>query len=592
MSRDHSILTRTGLLACVAATALGAGSPEPAPSPMIPLIAEYEADLSDTMQTFALPGAETRFAGLETLYRQWLGRLQSLPFTAFSQTARIDYLLLRNNVEQGLADLALERKRWSEIDPVIPFRAMLLSLEEARRRGDAVDSQGAASQLVALNESLRPLRTRIEQGLKTNTAAAATHAPPSLIVSPPRARRASEAVGQLRNTLKSWYSFHDGYRPEFSWWVRKPYEEADKALEEYARFLREDVANLKGQDDDPVVGEPVGEAVLSEALHLAFIAYDAETLLALARRELARGEAGMKAAARELGLGDDWKAALEKVKSGYVPPGSQDRLVRDIAAEAAAFCRQHQLVTVPPLCEASWHLAMMSPETLKTIPYAAYNGQAMLVAYPRDTMAHDDKLMTLRGNNRAFTRAVTPHEIIPGHHLQRYQAARHTPYRTRFSTPFTVEGWALYGEQCLRDRGWARTPEERMGMLFWRMTRAARVEVSIQFHRGKMTPAQVADFLVERVGHERFGATSEARRLMDEASPPLYQAAYLIGSLQLEALRDEIVGQGPMTLQAFNDAVLAEHAIPVELIRAALLKLPLAPDTAPTWRFAGEPATP
>ena len=39
----------------------------------------------------------------------------------------------------------------------------------------------------------------------------------------------------------------------------------------------------------------------------------------------------LKRASREMGFGDDWKKALEKVKSTYVPRGEQPALVRDLA---------------------------------------------------------------------------------------------------------------------------------------------------------------------------------------------------------------------------------------------------------------------
>ena len=123
-------------------------------------------------------------------------------------------------------------------------------------------------------------------------------------------------------------------------------------------------------------------------------------------------------------------------------------------------------------------------------------------------------------------------------------------------------------------------------MLFWRMNRAARIIVSLKFQLGQMTPDEMVEFMVNRVGHEKFGATSEVRRFISAA--PLYQVGYLIGGRQLLALHDEMVGAGKVTEQQFNDAVLAENAMPIELLRAALEKLPLARDTQPSWKFAGE----
>ena len=260
----------------------------------------------------------------------------------------------------------------------------------------------------------------------------------------------------------------------------------------------------------------------------------------------------MKKAANEMKLGDDWKAALARVKADYVPPGQQDELVARIAREATDFVKRRDLVTVPRLCEESWGLTMISPETLKTIPYAAYNGRQMMVAYANGEMKQDDKLMVMRGNNRHFTRLVIPHELIPGHHLQIYYASR-GPERP-FSTPFYVEGWALYWELRLWDLGWAQTPEDRIGMLFWRMTRSARVILTLKYHLGRMTPEEMVTFLVDRVGHEKLGARSEVRRFIQ--AEPLYQVGYLIGGRQILALHDEMAGPGKLSERQFHDAVL------------------------------------
>ena len=93
------------------------------------------------------------------------------------------------------------------------------------------------------------------------------------------------------------------------------------------------------------------------------------------------------------------------------------------------------------------------------------------MSYPTDTMDHDDKLMSMRGNNIHFSRSTVFHELIPGHHLQQFMTARYNPHRRAFGTPFWTEGWALYWEMLLWDDGFPKTPENRVGMLFWRMHR-------------------------------------------------------------------------------------------------------------------------
>jgi uncharacterized protein (DUF885 family) len=119
------------------------------------------------------------------------------------------------------------------------------------------------------------------------------------------------------------------------------------------------------------------------------------------------------------------------------------------------------------------------------------------------------------------------------------------------------------------------------------MHRCARIIVSLKFHLGRMKPAEMVDFIVERVGHERFGAMSEVRRFIGGGYSPLYQCGYMIGGLQLRALRKELVESGRMTDRQFNDGVLQEGPISIEFIRAALMGTPLARGTTAGWKFAG-----
>jgi uncharacterized protein (DUF885 family) len=196
--------------------------------------------------------------------------------------------------------------------------------------------------------------------------------------------------------------------------------------------------------------------------------------------------------------------------------------------------------------------------------------------------------MSLRGNNRHFARATVQHELIPGHHLQGFVMERSHPHRGAFWTPFWIEGWTLHWEMLLWKLGFPRSPEDRVGMLFWRLHRAARVLFSFRFHLGERSPAEAVELLVERVGHERANAEAEVRRSFNGSYPPLYQAAYLIGGWQVHALYEELIGAGGMTPRAFHDAFLEGGPMPISLVRARLLGLPLERE-APVWRFgAGE----
>jgi uncharacterized protein (DUF885 family) len=315
------------------------------------------------------------------------------------------------------------------------------------------------------------------------------------------------------------------------------------------------------------------------------IPYGAQDLVGIANRQFAWCEKEMKKASAELGFGDDWKKALEKVKQHYVEPGKQPALIDQLAEEAIHFVESQGLVTVPALAKESWRMFMLTPEEQRFAPFFL-GGESILIAYPTEDMDEETKVMSMRSHNYGFAHATVFHELIPGHNLQGFMNRRYKPYRSLFDTPFSVEGWALYWEMLLWDKGFHKTPEEKIGALFWRMHRCARIIFSLNYHLGKWTPQQCIDFLVEKVGHEKFSAESEVRRSFAGNYGPLYQIAYMMGGLQLRALHHEWVDSKKMTDRQFHDAFLQENTIPIEMFRAVISGQRLSADYTTQWRFA------
>jgi uncharacterized protein (DUF885 family) len=396
--------------------------------------------------------------------------------------------------------------------------------------------------------------------------------------------RASRFNDQLLRNLAEWYRFYNSYDPQFGWWVSEPYNRTSKALQEFSIFLKEKICGLKPGDNSPIVGDPIGEKALLNELKYEMIPYSPAELIEIANRQYAWCETEMKKAAKELGF-DDWKKALEKVKQDYVEPGKQPQLVRDLAEEAIKYVEDHDLLTVPPLAKETWRMSMMARERQKVSPFFL-GGEQIIVSFPTAEMEHQEKLMSLRANNIHFARATVHHELIPGHHLQQFYRSRFNTQRDMFDTPFWVEGNALYYEFLFWDMGFPKTPQNKIGMLFWRMHRCARIIFSLSFHLKKMTSDECIDFLVEKVGHERASAEGEVRRSFGGDYSPLYQLSYMIGALQLWSLRHELVDSGKVPQKVFHDRVFTEGAIPIEMIRALMTNQKLTKDFKTSWRFA------
>jgi len=545
------------------------------------VVERYSDDRAALFRRYGVEYSPARRAKLREFYTAWQARLAAIGFDKLGPDGRIDYLLLKNRLGYELELLAREEKILMETAPLMPFAGTIMELQEARRNMLTMDCEAAAGTLARLADDIEKTRKAVEAGTKADARASTLK--PSKVA----AYKAAQMLTGLTQVLEQWFKYYDDYDPLFTWWAAASFKKADGSLKAYVKVLREKVIGIKEGEDEPIIGRPIGREALLADLAYEMIPYTPEELVAIAKREFAWCEVEMRKASREMGLGDDWKAALERVKSEHVAPGRQPNLIRDLAREAIAFVEKHDLVSIPPLARDIWRMEMMSPERQKESPFFL-GGEVILVSYPTDTMDQEDKLMSMRGNNIHFSRATVFHELIPGHHLQGFMNERYNPQRRAFATPFWTEGEALYWEMLFWDLGFPQSPEDRIGMLFWRMHRAARIIFSLSFHLGTMTPQECIDFLVDRVGHERANATAEVRRSFAGNYSPLYQVAYMIGALQFRALHRELVDSARMTNREFHDAILKGGCMPVEMVRAMLTKQPLTRDYAPQWKFAGE----
>ena len=583
----------------------------PASSELRELVERFSADRREYERFYAVPGSTTDTKRLREFYELWLAKLQSLDFEKLGVDGRIDATLLRARLEHEVRLLDRDTARTNEMATLVPFAESIAQLQDARRLLKTVAAKDAAATLAGMKQSLEKARAALEQGLrsaskkdgkdateakgakgakdesdapKTQAGAESEKVEP-LTVSRVVALRAADRVRELQQSLREWFRFYDGYDPLFGWWGRQPYQEFASALDDYQKFLREKLAGIDPKaKDEPIIGDPIGRQGLLEDLQNEMIAYSPEELIAIAEREFQWVDAELKRASRDMGLGDDWKAALEKVKGAVVEPGAQPSLIRDLALEATRYVQEHDLVTIPPLAADAWQMRMMSPEAQKVNPFFL-GGDDIIISFPTDAMSHEEKVQSIRANNRHFARATVFHELLPGHHLQTYWRKRSNPHRDLFSTPFWVEGWALWWEFHLWDLKFTSTPEDRIGALFWRAHRCARIVFSLKFHLGEWTPQQCIDYLVDRVGHESASATGEVRRSFNGSYSPLYQAGYMLGAMQLRALYAQLVSSGKMRERDFHDAILRGGSMPIEMVRALLTQEKLPRDFKPTWRF-------
>jgi hypothetical protein len=558
-------------------------------------VERYSSDQTSLTRRYDAGESPAQRQRMREFHDAWRQRLREVDFDKLTQEGKADYVLLDNYLihQQSLMDR--DDKQRAETAPLAPFQDRLLALQDARRDLATIDQPALARTLADVAKQVDSLRALFEpavpaaRGAPNAAADSARARPASPKVSRTVANRAADNLDELRRTLTAWYKFYDGYDPLFSWWSRDPYRKLDSALVRYSRTLRERVVGMRPQDiaqnTGPIIGDPIGAEGLKEDLRYEMIPYSPEELIAIAEKEYAFSLSEMKKASRDMGFGDNWKGAMEKVKNTYVEPGKQPDMIRDLARQAEDFFDKNDWVTIPPLAKEDWRMEMMAPDRQRVSPFFL-GGDQILVSYPTADMTDEEKLQSMRGNNPHFSHATVFHELNPGHHLQGFMLQRYNSHRQLFRTPFWNEGQSLYWEMFLWDTGkFHVSPEDRIGALFWRMHRSARIIFSLNFHLGKMTPEQAVQFLVDTVGFERANADGEVRRSFGGQYSPLYQAAYMLGGLELRALHKELVDSKKMTDRELHDAVLQGGAMPIAMVRARLENQPLTRSGAQAWRF-------
>ncbi|QDW24475.1 DUF885 domain-containing protein [Pedobacter sp. KBS0701] len=519
------------------------------------------------MTTFKSPEQRKR---LQDINNDYLNKLKSAKFEGFSIYGKVDYILLKKQIESSAWLLGKEEADYNILSKYFTFADAIYALEKLRRRGTYKEGALLAAEMDEISKQVDALSLNFKKGILT----------------PDQLKMAAAITSGLKHRLKGFYQFYMDYEPGFTWWVPKPYEKLDLALTSYAKLFNDNggaALSLKSNKTE-IKGNPIGREELIRQLNAELIPYTPEELIKLAEKEFKFCDEELLKASAAMGFGNDWKKAQEKIKNSYVPLGKQPELIVKLQDDALSFIKANDLITIPALAEETWGMVMMSAERQLVNPFFT-GGREISISYPTNSMEEDDKLMSMRGNNPYFSRGTVQHELLPGHHYQYFMNNRYKSYRDPFKTPFSVEGWPLYWELLLYDKGFAKTPEEKMGMLFWRMHRCARILFSLNFHLGKWTPQQCVDFLVDRVGHERANAEGEVRRSFKGDYSPLYQVAYLTGGLQLFALKKELVDSGKMSFKDFHDAVIKENLIPVEMIRATLTNQPLTRDFKTSWHF-------
>lgn len=317
-------------------------------------IVRVQWDLDNLKDFWKLRSSPHRFEKLHSYLDAELKALEQVHFQDYDQDERVDFLLLRNLLRDQLSELNrdadLDSKVLAFLGGFFPLR--MANMIEARQRVDDVDHKKTAESLVECTNRVLLAKELIIAGKET--------------AEPVVSWRATRNLEELKTHWQEWYGFYDGYDPLFSYWISEPYPKLVKALQDLIDTIKKVCLGLSTDDEDAIIGEPIGRNGILDALDVELIPYTPEELIEIGRKEYDWCEAEMQKAANALGF-QHWRSALEHVKNLYVEPGKQPQLVRDLTKEATDYVKKHDSVTVPPICEQTIQTFMMSMYCLEIL---------------------------------------------------------------------------------------------------------------------------------------------------------------------------------------------------------------------------------
>jgi hypothetical protein len=350
---------------------------------------------------------------------------------------------------------------------------------------------------------------------------------------------------------------------------------AVEAVREFTGMLSRRAADGR----DPRLGRPLWEARLWHTLDTELSA--AEVLSrAEANLERVTGELREASAALVGGAGDDEtvRRALHRLAEQHPDDSSIVELAKRAMVETTDFVREHDLVSLiddecviqvmPEFARGVAGAYCDPPGPLETAEVPTFY---CIAPTPSDWTPERVESFYREYNNHMIHN-LTVHEAMPGHFLQLAHARRFLRQGGRgstrvralgFSGPF-VEGWAVYAEELMADRGYHGLPL-RLQQLKMQLRMTINAILDQLVHCENLSEADAMALMLARGFQEEGEAASKWRRALLTSTQ---LSTYFVGYAEVSAIaRARPAGT---SYRDWHDAMLAHGSPPPRHLRALL----------------------
>jgi uncharacterized protein (DUF885 family) len=345
---------------------------------------------------------------------------------------------------------------------------------------------------------------------------------------------------------------------------------AVEALTEHRDWLKAKLS--AGEFADPRIGQERFARKLSLTLHAEA---DADAILARAEADLDRATEQITELAAE--LGGTPREVLDRLAADAPDESTILRFCGDALAEQTRFVAAERIATLyddpvemveMPEIDRGVAIAYCdSPGPLETAPLPTFIAVSPTPAdWPPERVAS-----FYREYNRHMVHNLMVHEAMPGHYLQLQHSARFTGASTRLRAALHsgsfIEGWAVYAERVMAERGYPGEGDPRtvrMQQLKMQLRTIINAILDHRVHGRGMTEAEAMRLMTTRGFQEEGEAAGKWRRALLTSTQ---LSTYYVGYTEVSDLAAELRRSG-LDARAVHDAILAHGSPPVRLLRA------------------------
>ncbi len=491
--------------------------------------------------------------------RAFLGRLQAISTSGFSDQDQLSHDLLVRVLQQRIADFDLKEyempiNQQNGIHTYLADLPLSVPLDSVKHYEDYIArlhqiprvlSQTTEVLRAGVNDHLMPVRFLIEK--IPDQCQGIIDADPFLI--PTKKYPASiSAEDQKRLTQQITAAINNDVIP---------------AYKGFADFVRTDYAP-HGRTALAITSLPDGEKrYQNDIFARTTTRMTPDEIHQLGLREIARIQAEMTVIAKKEGFADlaSFRASL-KTNPKYIPK-SADQILDDF---------RRYIAQMEPKLPQLFTLLPQSPVTVEAIPaFQSAAATHYVTGTPDGKRPGRVVVATSNFAERSLIddEATAYHEGVPGHHMQLsvQQQLTGLPKFRLHGLGFNayIEGWALYAEQLGKEVGFYQDPVSDYGRLSSELFRAVRLVVDTGIHSKGWSRDQVVEFMRKSGAVDEPTIQSETDRYI---SWPAQALSYKLGQLKIRELRDRAQKElGPkFDIRAFHDEMLNGGTLPLDLL--------------------------